>query len=104
MPRNVFEEEENVPINETDGSEVKLSSSAEIREKQLSIFSTRAHLGTGTGHFHGGSAAGKGFTSATGATSVPSQRGFGVSFVMVTPVPGVGWRPPNTFTLIPTHW
>lgn len=87
-------------LTKTDSSAVKLSSSAEIREKQQSIFSTRAHLGTGTGHIHGSSAAG---TSATGATNVPSSHGFGVSFVMETPVPGVGWRPLNTFTLSPTH-
>lgn len=37
MPRNVFEEEENVPINEADSSAVKLARSAEIREKKQRI-------------------------------------------------------------------
>lgn len=59
MPRNVFEEEKNVPVNETDNSAVKLSGSAEIREKKQRIcFPPEPILGTGTGHFHGGSAAG----------------------------------------------
>lgn len=60
MPRNVFEEEKNVPINETDSSAVKLWFCRDKGEEAEDLFSTRAHLGTGTGHFHGGSAAGTG--------------------------------------------
>lgn len=49
----MFEEEKNVPVNETDSSAVKLSGSAEIKEKKQRIcFPPEPILGTGTGHFH----------------------------------------------------
>lgn len=94
MPRNVFEEEENVPINKTDSSAVKLSSSAEIREKKQRIcFPSEPVWEVALVISMAAQLLGRG----CGATSV---RGFGGSFVL--PVPGVGWRPPNTCPLSPS--
>lgn len=100
MPRNVFEEEGNAPINQTDSSAVKLSSSAEVREKEQRIcFAPEPIWELALVTSSVAQLLGQGCTSATGATSVPSSYGFRISVVVGTPVPGVGWSPPNTFML-----
>lgn len=74
MPRNVFEEEENVPINKTDSSAVKLSSSAEIREKKQRIcFPSEPVWEVALVISMAAQLLGRG----CGATSVLSARGFG---------------------------